>query len=1005
MYRKKEIRKIILIFIIILLLFNLVMFPFENIYLNRELEEKQSMFGGNNNNIICFSDLPRGSSPIFDVTLPNDSGADKFPNLAIYDNKLYIAWSSMDRDITSPTALNESDYDIVIRSFDGRNWSEIVELSPQAIETKSNTGEAEGQEDDYYPNIIAYKNKLYVFWVHNILYEDEPSIIQMRYYNGVQWSNVINFSYGGRGDGIIYNNKLYYAYTGGEEYHNYSFLIRAFDGTSWAEPEIIDSTECGIPNLEINKKDNSLYVCWGNIENISMKRFNGKDWDDKIVVDEQGQNYWDDESYYGPEICFFNNSGNIIWSDLNSIKYKSFNGTDLSKIILLNVTPYDKTKYNPKLIEFRNKLYAGWDRGKGFPRQILLRSLDGNTWDEVKRISPDTNSRNSHLQLIEYNDVLYLAWQTNDPTISNGKDLDIVLRPIFGSSLKCNDNAETINPGESVTYNITINNYAVPKSKYDNNLKLELGEIPNDWTAKLNRTEINLDISESINLTLRVIAPNNVYHDQWANITINCRQKDLSIIEDSITISTFMEVEFGINLSCKNNIQYIGPNESVYYNILVKNNGNINDTINLSLSPVPSLWSAKLNITSISLPPFSNNTVQLNVTAPKSIKQGEKVTIKIFGTSQRYLNNKYYVIITTIANLIYKINLFCYDPEHHAKPGEITNYIIQVKNKGNDIDTIFLSISKFKWNTSINPDNITLNPFESQNIVLTIKVPDTVIADTKDTGIITGRSFKGNITNILQIITIIDQIHDFSAIIEPNYIKTVPNSSLNFDLNISNKGNGYEIINLTLNHLPIDWNIDFDQEINNNSEIYLNPFEKRNIRFLLNIPFDTQPGKYEIILNLTTKLINKTIKILIEILQDSDNDGVPDDYDSFPNDPRYSKDSDLDNIPDIWEDRYSLNPFNSSDGDQDLDSDGFTNLEEYNANKDPSNQSDYPDKEKQDDENRKNDKDKGFFVKYYTYLIYFVIIIIIITFLIILAITKKLKLRNDKIILINKRDK
>ena len=46
-------------------------------------------------------------------------------------------------------------------------------------------------------------------------------------------------------------------------------------------------------------------------------------------------------------------------------------------------------------------------------------------------------------------------------------------------------------------------------------------------------------------------------------------------------------------------------------------------------------------------------------------------------------------------------------------------------------------------------------------------------------------------------------------------------------------------------------------------------------------------------------------------------------------------DMDNDGIPDSWEDRYGLNPEDPSDGSQDADGDGVTNLEEYKAGTNP----------------------------------------------------------------------
>ena len=82
-------------------------------------------------------------------------------------------------------------------------------------------------------------------------------------------------------------------------------------------------------------------------------------------------------------------------------------------------------------------------------------------------------------------------------------------------------------------------------------------------------------------------------------------------------------------------------------------------------------------------------------------------------------------------------------------------------------------------------------------------------------------------------------------------------------------------------------------------------------------------------------------------LSDSDGDGVPDDQDAFPYDPNEWEDTDGDSIgdnadtdddndgmPDDWESTYGLDPLVDDSGD-DFDSDGFTNLEEFEGEGDP----------------------------------------------------------------------
>jgi subtilisin family serine protease len=68
---------------------------------------------------------------------------------------------------------------------------------------------------------------------------------------------------------------------------------------------------------------------------------------------------------------------------------------------------------------------------------------------------------------------------------------------------------------------------------------------------------------------------------------------------------------------------------------------------------------------------------------------------------------------------------------------------------------------------------------------------------------------------------------------------------------------------------------------------------------------------------------------------DDDDDGVDDGQDAFPLDDRGAVDSDGDGLPNKWETDNGLNPNDPSDSDSDLDFDGYTALQEFNAKTSP----------------------------------------------------------------------
>ncbi len=99
----------------------------------------------------------------------------------------------------------------------------------------------------------------------------------------------------------------------------------------------------------------------------------------------------------------------------------------------------------------------------------------------------------------------------------------------------------------------------------------------------------------------------------------------------------------------------------------------------------------------------------------------------------------------------------------------------------------------------------------------------------------------------------------------------------------------------------------------------------------------------------------KRISVFTEAAPDSDGDGITDDKDAFPNDPAEWSDSDgdgtgdnadtdddNDEMPDIYETGHGLDSV-INDASEDLDGDGYTNFEEYEADTDPNDPDSHPD--------------------------------------------------------------
>lgn len=90
-------------------------------------------------------------------------------------------------------------------------------------------------------------------------------------------------------------------------------------------------------------------------------------------------------------------------------------------------------------IEFQDLLYMAWDSEddtitNGTDRDIVLRTYDGLNFGPIVELSTIGDTGQDFLPQLEvFNDKLYVVWETRDPITSDGTDMDIVYRSFDGT--------------------------------------------------------------------------------------------------------------------------------------------------------------------------------------------------------------------------------------------------------------------------------------------------------------------------------------------------------------------------------------------------------------------------------------------------------------------------------------------------------------------------------------------------------------------------------------------
>ena len=196
--------------------------------------------------------------------------------------------------------------------------------------------------------------------------------------------------------------------------------------------------------------------------------------------------------------------------------------------------------------------------------------------------------------------------------------------------------------------------------------------------------------------------------------------------------------------------------------------------------------------------------------------------------------------------------LSCSDDVKEVNPGEITEFKIGVINNLNiTLNVTFqftvegrfndvLDVYYYNWSGNFTENNVTLTSGEQTNTTFQIIAPVYAIAGTRKVVEIGAVGYDhngtGHVAQTIDIFAIVNNTTKFSAFIDEPHQSCFQGESTTYSIMIENEGNGGDIIEFHMEHLPSGWTYNLMSP-----SIYLDPFEKVLIDLLITISLDAVP--------------------------------------------------------------------------------------------------------------------------------------------------------------------
>ncbi|MDI6708924.1 MAG: carboxypeptidase regulatory-like domain-containing protein, partial [Candidatus Thermoplasmatota archaeon] len=234
---------------------------------------------------------------------------------------------------------------------------------------------------------------------------------------------------------------------------------------------------------------------------------------------------------------------------------------------------------------------------------------------------------------------------------------------VYGVELSCAEPDKTINIGATATYQISVRNTGNVKDT----ISISRTSPPTGWAATLSSESVILDAGGETTITLNVVAPHAVGS---AAITVTGTSQGDPTKSSSISRTTTAISPYGIELSCLELSKYITRGRSVIYEITVKNNGTVSDTINLTITRSSLDWPVSFNLSpeivfapgdftkfaEKALAPGDFAELTLRVTAG-DFAEGAQLTVWVNATSTSDPTKKDSIALTTSVRAITGISI------------------------------------------------------------------------------------------------------------------------------------------------------------------------------------------------------------------------------------------------------------------------------------------------------------------------------------------------------------
>ncbi len=211
----------------------------------------------------------------------------------------------------------------------------------------------------------------------------------------------------------------------------------------------------------------------------------------------------------------------------------------------------------------------------------------------------------------------------------------------------------------------------------------------------------------------------------------------------------FFQKEFAVDLAPDTQDGYGDPGATVSHVLTVTNNGNFEDTYNLSFAG--NTWVTALSQSSVTLAAGASVNIAMDVTVPADALPAamDSVTVTAVSVADPLVTES--VVANTYANTLYLLSLAPETDAASGAPEDVLTYTLTLTNLGNIEDTVSLAYAGNLWDVTLSHTEVVLPVGGSVDVTVTVTIPAT--AANLETDVVTVTATSTSLAEYTSVLT------------------------------------------------------------------------------------------------------------------------------------------------------------------------------------------------------------------------------------------------------------